>query len=168
MCKAVSKTQGFSLIGIKTLLLLIFYITTAWAQTDIKTQSEIEQHEAQAKQQIQKTIVNDAVAAIEEIKKIISYLSSGQEKEATSAIERATGKIDILIARHPEKAMLPVGFEVKIIDTAPLELRIIKEIGKLADKEVRDKNYPDGRVLLNVLRSEININTSHSFTACCL
>jgi len=76
-----------------------------------------------------------------------------------AAIEQATGKINILLARNPATALIPVSLEVEVIDAAPHDSKAIAEIAKNASKAVDDKNYPAARVLLYALTSEIRVRT---------
>ncbi|AZL15913.1 YfdX family protein [Rickettsiales endosymbiont of Stachyamoeba lipophora] len=132
---------------------------TSQAQSEALARSEIEQQHEQAKEEARKTLVRDAIESLEETKKALTALNKGQENEALTAIEHATGKINILLARYPEKSILPIDFEVKLIDTAPVIIQNIKEISKDAEKLLGNKNYPEARLLLDILRSEINIRT---------
>jgi hypothetical protein len=128
-------------------------------QLQAQTHLEIEQQRNQAEQQVQKILIRDAIEAVNETRKAMKALAENQTNDGLAAIERATGKINILLARHPEEALLPIDYEVRVIDFAPLEVKKIKEIGKLAKKVIRDKDYPEARLLLQSLLSEIDIRT---------
>jgi len=130
-------------------------------QTQVEARSEVDQHRQQAEEQAQKSLVTEAIEAIEETQKAVKELTNEKGKEALVAIERATGKISILLARYPEKSLLPVDFQTQVIDMAPFNLKRIKEIGKTADKAVEHKKYPEARLWLDMLRSEINVRTYH-------
>ncbi len=130
------------------------------AQGEYKARAEADAQCKKAEQEAQKTIVPDAVAVIEETKKAISALTTGgKNKDALTALERASGKIDILLARRPEKSLLPVEYKVKLYDNAPILSSAIREINKALEKAIKEKNYPESRIFLNNLRSEITSRT---------
>src|SRR6202011_723791 len=76
-----------------------------------------------------------------------------------AAIERATGKINVLLARNPATAIIPVSVNVAIIDAAPHDVKLIKDHGQYASTAVAAKDYPAARVLLAALTSEIRVRT---------
>jgi len=131
------------------------------SQTDpqVKAQAKngIEQQRQEAQQQAEKTVDHDASAAIEETQKAIAAIASGKNDEAVAALERATGKINVLVARNPQTAFIPVHAAVDVIDVAPLDVKAIKVIAKAAEKAVDDRDYPASRLLLQALVSEIRV-----------
>jgi hypothetical protein len=122
-----------------------------------RVQSEIEKQSNKAKEEAQKKLVPEAIAVIEATKRAIAFAKDGQTERALSEIEQATGKVDVLLARHPKDALLPINFSLNIINTAPIDIDLIKKIGRAAEVAVKDKNYPEARLLLNDLQSEINL-----------
>lgn len=128
-------------------------------QNQAQAQKDIQNQTQQAKEEVQKSLVPDAIFIVNETKKAINFIKNGQMAEALSAVENATGKSDVLLARHPENALLPVDFAIKVIDSAPVELNKINGIEKLIKKNIDYKNYPVSRALLNFLCSEIDVVT---------
>lgn len=118
---------------------------------------EVEKQQNQAKSEIQKTLVPEAIKAIEETKNAIDLINNNQIDKAIEAIERALGKIDILLTRYLENSFLPVDFIITVIDEAPTKFTNIKNINKLAHQAIDDKVYPYARMLLENLRSEVSI-----------
>ncbi|WP_032112320.1 YfdX family protein [Candidatus Paracaedibacter symbiosus] len=177
MYKYVFTRRIVSLKLLGASLALSLYISTPYAQDTLtaishfqdshvqnegQVRTEIDQQRRQAEEQAQKSLVPEAIVVIEETKKAIDSLTKMKdEKEALEAIERATGKINILLARHPATALLPIGFKVEVIDTAPSDIKIIKKIIEDINKEMKNKNYPETRLLLDILRSEINVRIYH-------
>ncbi|WP_010298477.1 YfdX family protein [Candidatus Odyssella thessalonicensis] len=148
---------------------LVIYISAAYAshppslpasaQASI-SQSTVQERERQrqkVEEKAQKMLVPNAATAIKETRSAIEELHQAHHQEALEAIERAIGKLDVLLANHPEEAWLPADFSVEVIDLAPIDIETIKEISKTAKKAVRHKDYPDGRLFLSILRSEIHI-----------
>ena len=60
------------------------------AQAQEQAKPQIEQQRQQAEQQARGTINNDAIAAIKETQAAIEAISKGNQKDALSALERAT------------------------------------------------------------------------------
>ena len=138
------------------------------AQPDVNTQKkeaeqqarpEIEKQRQQAQQDAEKNLDKEAIAAIEETNKAVSAIAANKPDEARAAIERATGKINILVARNPATALIPVGVQVEVIDAAPQDSKAILQLAQDASKAVEAKDYPAARVLLYGLTSEIRVRT---------
>jgi hypothetical protein len=138
-----------------------FSTQTYSAPTEEQAHPNIGQQRKEAEEHAQENLIQEAVSAIQDIKKAIVALDKGQEQEALEAIKKATGTIDILVGRHPQDALLPVDFEVRLFDKAPDKLDAIKSISKSAEQAIKNKDYPSARLTLDNLRSEINIRTYH-------
>jgi hypothetical protein len=96
-----------------------------------------------------------------ETRRAIKAISEGKTEDAVAAIELAIGKINVLVARNPASALLPVDLEVEVIDLAPLNVKTIEALTEAASEAFDDKDYPKARVLLDQLTSEIRIRTFH-------
>ena len=131
------------------------------AQSNAQAQPDIERQRQQAEQQAQSAIDQDAAAAIQETQNAIQAIANGNTDEAMAALERATGKINILTARNPAAALLPVDAEVEVIETAPMDVKAIRQRAKAAEDAVESRDFPAARVLLAGLVSEIRIRTYH-------
>lgn len=125
------------------------------------TKSPVDQQRSDAQHEGEKTIDKDAVAAIEETQKAVKAIYEGKSDQALAAIERATGKIDILTARKPSVALIPVKVEVAIIDLAPKDLKAVRDMSGAAQKALSNDDYPQARALLDLLASEIHVKTYH-------
>jgi hypothetical protein len=119
----------------------------------------LEKWRNEAEQQALKTLDKDAIAAIEQTVQAIDSIAAGKTADALKSIEEATGKVNIVLARNPELALIPVSVEALIIDTA---LRNIDDIEKLADAvdaAIVLDDFPTARALLGALRSEVRVRT---------
>jgi YfdX protein len=114
---------------------------------------DIEKQRKDAEQEAQQNLDSEAVVAIGETRKAIAALADGKTDEAIAAIERATGKVDVLLARNPATALIDVGYAVEVVDAAPVDLQAIKGRAKAAELAVDAKDYPAARVLLDGLTS---------------
>jgi hypothetical protein len=115
--------------------------------------------QTEAQQQTGTPLDAEAVIAIRETRTAIDAIKENRREDAVAAIERATGKIDILLARHPNAALLPVDQQVAVFDTAPDNIDDIRDIGAAADGAVQLGDFPHARGLLYGLMSEVRIHT---------
>ncbi len=116
---------------------------------------EIEKQRKDAEQQAEKTLDKEAIAAIDETRNALKAVEQDKPDEAIAAIERATGKITVLLSRNPATALIPVSEEVEVIDGAPEDPQAIKDLQRVLERAVSDKDYPMARVVLLGLTSEI-------------
>jgi hypothetical protein len=128
-------------------------------QAGQQARPEVEQQRKEAEQEARKELDEDAKTAIDQTHKAVQAISENKTDEALSNIEQATGKINILLARNPSTALIPVDLAVNVIDTAPQNKTIILEIAQDASRAFDDKNYPTARALLYMLMSEIRVRT---------
>ena len=128
-------------------------------EAEQQARPDVEKERKQAEDEASKNLDQEAKAAIDETQKAIDAIAANKNDQALAAIEQATGKINILLARNPATALIPVSLEVEVIDAAPHDSKAIAEIAKNASKAVDDKNYPAARVLLYALTSEIRVRT---------
>ena len=126
-------------------------------QAEQQARPGVEKERKQAEDEAGKSLDRDAIAAIAETQKAIDAIASNKSDQALAAIERATGKINILLARNPATALIPVSADVDVIDAAPHDIKLIKVLGQHA--AVVAKDYPAARVLLDALTSEIRVRT---------
>jgi hypothetical protein len=140
--------------------------TTSTARNDsarvhahAQTQSTLEKNRQQAEQDAAQNLDRDAVTAITETQNAIKAIADGQTDQALAAIERATGKVDVLVARNPAAGLIPVAAEAKIINTAPDDLEMIQQLAAAAKDAVKQRDFPAARVVLGRLMSEIRVRT---------
>jgi hypothetical protein len=128
-------------------------------QSEQQTRPNLERQRQSAEQQAQSSLDADAVAVIAETRNALAAIAANQPNEALSAIERATGKVNVLLARNPAAAIIPVSYEVEVIDTAPDDIKEIQNVSRAAESAFSAKDYPAARVLLESLASEIRTRT---------
>ena len=120
---------------------------------------DLEKWRNEAEQQALKTLDKDAIAAIEQTVQAIDSIAAGKTPDALKGIEEATGKVNIVLARNPELALIPVSVEALIIDTAPREIDDIAKLADAADRAILVDDLPTARALLGALRSEVRVRT---------
>jgi hypothetical protein len=127
--------------------------------TSQQTRPEIEQQRKEMEQQAEQTVDKEAVAAIAETRNALKAIAANKTDEALKAIERATGKVSILLARNPAAALIPVAYDVEVIDAAPLDIPTIRDRARAAAIAFDAKDYPTARILLYGLTSETRSRT---------
>jgi hypothetical protein len=60
--------------------------------------------------------LGDATGAIQDTQAALKQLDEGKTKEALAALERATGKLDIILARDPKLELAPAAVGVVTYD----------------------------------------------------
>jgi YfdX protein len=121
----------------------------------------VEKQRKDLEQQAERSLDQDAATAVEETVKAAHAIDRDRPADALAAIERATGKINVLLARNPAAALVPVRAEVEVIDAAPADLQAIKQLDGALEKVVRDRDYPQARLVLLGLTSEIHLRTEN-------
>jgi hypothetical protein len=129
------------------------------ARSQGQVNPQIEKQRQQAEQQAAQTLDKDAMAAIQEAQNALKALEQNKPDDALPALERASGKINVLLGRNPATALLPVKLEVEAIDAAPQDTRAIKALARAVEDAVKENDYPKARVLLQGLISEIRVRT---------
>ncbi len=120
---------------------------------------DLEKWRNEAEQQALKTLDKEAIAAIEQAAQAIDSITAGKTADALKAIEEATGKVNIVLARNPEFALIPVSVEALIIDTAPRDIDDIEKLTDAVDAAISLDDLPTARALLGALRSEVRVRT---------
>jgi hypothetical protein len=127
------------------------------AQSHQALQPDVEKQRKEAEQQAHQSLNRDAVTALQLTQQAVNDIASNKKDAAITAIEQATGKINILVARNPANALIPVDAEVDAIDAAPHDIGAIRDLAKDASLAVEQKNFPAARVILYSLMSEIRV-----------
>ncbi len=103
--------------------------------------------------------IKEAIEALENTAKALDALNNNKKQEALKLLEIVTGKLNILIARNPELALLPISINERTID-----LGADAHITKLLIKEVKEAinagEIQKARRLIHPLASEIVVTTT--------
>src|SRR6202030_2676562 len=134
-------------------------LDTQRQQAEQQARPGVEKERKKAEDEAGRNLDQDAMAAISETQKAIDAIASDKSSQALEAIERATGKINVLLARNPATALIPVSVQVEIIDAAPHDVKAVKQLADQASAAVAIKDYPAARVVLYALTSEIHVRT---------
>jgi hypothetical protein len=121
-------------------------------KTDPQTQAQTEER--------RKTLMADATAALAETHRALALLDAGKKKEALAALERASGKLDISLARDSTMKLAPTGVSVLTTDLqgGPAAARKLRQ---QAQDLLNDGRIQEARLLLRNLASETVISVAN-------
>lgn len=107
--------------------------------------------------QHRKKIIDEAVSALAETKNALRALDEKKTEEALAALERASGKLNIVLARDPKLALAPIDIGVTTHDVYAT-LDTIKKAKEQAEEYLEGGEVQKARVLIRDLASEIIIS----------
>ncbi|MEJ1966068.1 MAG: YfdX family protein [Gammaproteobacteria bacterium] len=107
-----------------------------------------------------KTLLADATSAIQETQSALKHLDNGRNKEALAALERATGKLEIILAREPALTLAPAAVNVLTVDLQG-GLDVVKALRKEIVDAIDEGRLQDARRLMGTLGSETVVNVSN-------
>lgn len=122
--------------------------------------AETTKRSAQKTTDKRKEIVSEAVSTLRETQDALKLLDSGNNKGALAAVERATGKLEIVLARDPKVSLVPIDVRV-VTSNVYGSIAAIKKAKQDAQKALSDGRVQDARVLLSGLASETVISTTN-------
>ncbi len=122
-------------------------------------QAQVDQAAADKAAGQREKIVAEAVAAIEETQKALQALNDGKTDETLKALEVATGKLELILARDPKLALVPVDVGMVTYDLFA-DVDTVKAAIKEARDLLDDGKVQDARVLMSNLASEVVISTT--------
>ena len=107
-----------------------------------------------------KEIVSEAIAALRETENALKALDENKAKEALSALERATGKLEIVLARDPALKLAPVGVGAVTYDILG-DVKAVRKLTEKAKEALDDGRVQKARHLIRNLASETVIRVSN-------
>ncbi len=105
-------------------------------------------------------LLADAQSALEETHNAVEALDKGDKRAALSALERATGKLDLIVARDRTLALAPVDVTT-IIHDLYTTVDAVKATVKRAKDDLTDGQVQQARDLLADLASEADIQVTN-------
>lgn len=123
-------------------------------------QPKVDKQTAEAAAEKRKKLVGDATAALAETHKALRALENKKNDAALKALAEVTGKLDLIVARDPKLAQVPVETEVVTYDLLT-DLDTIKKVIKEAKAHLNDGEIQKARPLVANLASEIQYRTHH-------
>jgi len=110
--------------------------------------------------QRRKQISAEAMAAIAETRNALIALDAGKKDDALAALERATGKLELILARDPNLALAPTNVEAVTVNVMA-DTDKVKAMRAEAQRLLDDGQVQAARHLLDGLASETVINVSN-------
>jgi len=147
--KAIS---AFILGSLALLPTAVFADSKAPAKADSQTQNQTEEK--------RKALLADATSAIQETQTALKDLDEGKKKEALAALERATGKLDIILARDPSLTLAPAGVRVLTVDLQG-GIEAVKSLRKQIQDLMDAGRLQAARRLMGSLASETVVSVSN-------
>ncbi len=124
------------------------------------TKAEVSKQAIQKTTDKRKEIVAEAVSTLRETQDALRALDNGKNKEALAGLERATGKLEIVLARDPKAALVPI--DVRVVTTnVSASIEAIKNARKEAQKLLNEGRIQEARAILMNLASESVISTTN-------
>ena len=127
-----------------------------------KADSKAEQQKQEQEQTAEKRqkITAEAIAAVAETRNALKALDDGKKDDAIAALERATGKLDIILARDPTLSYAPTNVSAATIQVV-VDIDKVKEVRKQAQILLDGGQVQAARHLLEGLASETVISVSN-------
>lgn len=123
-------------------------------------QPEVDAEAAKKAAENRKAILADAQAALNETRSALKLLEEKKPKEALTALERATGKLELIVAREPKLALAPVSSKVITHDLLA-NLDTLKSVIKEAKDYMDAGEIQKARPLVANLASEMVFQTTN-------
>jgi tetratricopeptide (TPR) repeat protein len=119
---------------------------------------EVQSKAVEAVDEASTAIIDEAVMAIEQTSAAIKAINDKDKKKAMEAMERVTGKLELLVARNPNAAFIPVEVTTTTSDLIA-DLEAIKVLKKVAEEAIEDDYLQVAREAIADLESQVEITT---------
>ena len=103
-------------------------------------------------------IVKEAVEAVLLTQKVLVDIDKKDKKAAIKDIEKAIGKLEVILAKKDAPLMLPIDASITAVEFQA-DISTIKAGLKTVMKLLREGKVQEARALLNTFQSEIDITT---------
>jgi hypothetical protein len=117
-------------------------------------ESAVKESGSDAASERRKSLLKDAVAALDESHKALSALETGDTEAALESLAVAAGKLDLVVARNPSLALAPVDVRMVTHDLYA-SVEDVERIRDRAAKHLKDGRLQDARALIEGLRSDL-------------
>ena len=105
-----------------------------------------------------KQIVKEASDAFKATETAYKALDNNQPKQALAALEVVSGNLHLLLARDPALGLIPIDFQVQVLEGVT-DLKTIKKLQDELDDLIDDGHYQAARPIVDSLVDEIRITT---------
>jgi hypothetical protein len=108
----------------------------------------------------QDDIIAEAVDALDETKRAVEALAEGDDAAALAALETATGKLELILARRPELALAPVDATIEVVELVA-ETSALRDVTSAAEVSFISGRYQVARTLLRDFASETVVRVAN-------
>jgi hypothetical protein len=122
-------------------------------------QAEVDEKAADKADEKRRKILADAGAAIDETQKALQALEDNDTEAALRALEAATGKLELILAREPALGLAPVDVKVVSYDLLA-SVDTIKAVIHDVENHLDDGEIQQARSLMTKLASEVVLQTT--------
>ncbi len=129
------------------------------SETSESVQVDVEKSAKDDADEKKKTLVKDAVSAVEMTRDALKALEDGKSDEALKTLEGVTGKLELVLARSPGMSYVPVAVTTKIYDVFA-ETKTVETIVEEAEDALKEGRVQDARRMLDGLASEVVLSTN--------
>ncbi len=137
-------------------IIAMLLVGPAWADKPAKAkQQELNYQQMQAGEH---KSIKEAVKALELTGLALKQLDEKQSDKALKTLAQVTGQLEIVVAKHPDLALAPVGTQVVVLDYQG-DKDTVKTIRKEATTLLREGKLQAARALIKDVASEIVIST---------
>jgi len=138
-------------------------LTSPVGASDKKEEVKVEPSTSISEQQIQmdKTqVIVEAVKVLEQTNVALQQLNAGEKQKALDTMALIVGKLELIVAQHPDLVLAPVDVQVVVHDYVG-DKKAVKSISKEARELLKDGQVQQARYLLKDLASEIVVRTTN-------
>jgi hypothetical protein len=118
-----------------------------------EAQEQIAQDAAGELARRQDDIIAEAVQALDETERAVEALSDADATAALAALETATGKLELILARRPELALAPVEATVEVVEMVA-DAPALRDVTLAVELSLVSGRYQVARTLLRDFASE--------------
>jgi len=129
-------------------------------QENTKEKEKVEETKQNQTAEKRKQILSEATKAISRTREALKRLDEKKAKEALELLEKATGKLEIILARDPELALAPAGVTSATYDVFT-DIASINVIRDRAEDALEDGRLQEARRLIRNLASETVISITN-------
>ncbi len=145
---------------ISTLLATLLLSTASYAGSDIKTVNEVNKGAiAKGTQDAlasQKKLIQEAINSLKHTNDVLVALNNNDIENATKNIEKALGKLEVILSAKNAPKLLPIDSLVTMHEFIGTKKEIVKTVDTVKDL-LDDNKIQVARELLATLQSEIDI-----------
>ncbi|MGD9878418.1 YfdX family protein, partial [Desulfococcus sp.] len=152
-----------SLIMTVALVLMVVFASPSFAADTKDTAAagkEVEKVQQDQTAEKRKALFEEATTAIRETKNALKALDEKKTKEALAALERASGKLTIILGREPELALAPSDVNVVTYDILA-DIKAVKALRDEIEDALDDGRVQQARRLIRNLASETVISVTN-------